>query len=134
MKQMFLAIMALALSCILSQSAAFAQTQNQQTPEEMATAQADKLADLLDLEGWQVFYVDSVLQTNYKLLQDELQDLQKSKVENYDLYTGVRDKWMDRIDTAFKSFFTEDQWAKYLKSGAAKAQKLREKRAQKSKK
>ena len=43
---------------------AYAQEQGEQkqpTPEEMAAKEADRLADLLKLEYWQVFYVDSTL-------------------------------------------------------------------------
>jgi hypothetical protein len=35
---------------------------------------------------------------------------------------------MDQIDATYKRIFNEKQWAAYLKSGAAKAQKARAKR------
>ena len=35
---------------------------------------------------------------------------------------------MEQIDKTYKKFFTPQQWAAYLKSGAAKQQKAREKR------
>lgn len=38
---------------------------------------------------------------------------------------------MEQIDHAFRKFFTDEQWAAYLKQGAAKAQKARAKRAAK---
>lgn len=96
--------------------------------EEMATKEADRLATLLKLEDWQVFYVDSTLQHDYAALQEEYEKLQKSKVENTDLYIMVRDKWMDQIDRAYRKFFNDTQWNAYLRSGAAKQQKAREKR------
>jgi periplasmic protein CpxP/Spy len=107
-----------------------AQDQEQKipTPEEMATKEADRLADLLKLEDWQVFYVDSTLQHDYAACQDEMKKLQAARVDNVDMYTAVRDRWMEQIDRTYKSFFTDEQWAAYLKSGAAKAQKAREKR------
>ena len=107
-----------------------AQDQEQKipTPEEMATKEADRLADLLKLEDWQVFYVDSTLQHDYAACQDEMKKLQTARVDNVDMYTAIRDRWMEQIDRTYKSFFTDEQWAAYLKSGAAKAQKAREKR------
>jgi hypothetical protein len=35
---------------------------------------------------------------------------------------------MEQIDVTYKKIFTEKQWAAYLKSGAGKAIKAREKR------
>ena len=110
------------------------QEQKVPTPEEMAAKEADRLADLLKLEYWQVFYVDSTLQHDFAAYQEDIQKLQMSKVDNYDLYTLTRDKWMERIDKTYKKIFTPGQWAAYLKSGAAKEQKARERRKAKSEK
>lgn len=110
---------------------AYAQEQGEQkqpTPEEMAAKEADRLADLLKLEYWQVFYVDSTLQHDYAAWQEEVKKLQAARVDNYDLYTITSDKWMEQIDRTYKKLFTPQQWAAYLKSGAAKQQKAREKR------
>ncbi len=123
----FLAMTAFALT-------ARAQQEKPPTPEEMAAKEADRLEQLLELEPWQVFYVDSTLQHDYAALQRELTELQKAKVENYDLYITIRDRWSDQIDRSYHRFFTEAQWAKYLKSGAARAQKARDKRREKAEK
>ena len=40
----------------------------------------------------------------------------------------IHDKWMEKIDAAYKKIFNPEQWAAYLKSGAAKQQKARDKR------
>lgn len=110
-----------------------AQSQDKQpTTEELAAKEAERLENLLDLEPWQVFYVDSTLQHDYAAMQAELADLQQSKVENYDLYINVRDKWMEQIDRSYQKYFAPEQWAKYLKSGAARAQKARDKRKAKA--
>ena len=53
-------------------------------------------------------------------------------VEKGDMYIMVQDKWMDQIDATYKRIFTEEQWAAYLKQGAAKAQKARAKRKPKN--
>ena len=110
---------------------AFAQEQDQKTPtpEEMAAKEADRLGDLLKLEDWQIFRVDSTLQNDFAALQAEMEKMQKSRVDNYDLYMFIRDKWMDQIDNTYRKIFTDSQWAAYLKSGAGKQQKARENRA-----
>lgn len=116
---------------------AFAQEQEEQkvqTPEEMAAKEADRLGDLLKLEYWQVFYVDSTLQHDFTALQDEMNKLQSARVENYDLYMSVRDKWFEQIDNTYKKIFTPEQWTLYLKTGAAKNIKAREKRKEKMQK
>ena len=99
---------------------------------ELAAQEADRLQKLLDLEDWQVFYVDSTLQVNYSKLQKEMESLQKSKVSNTSIYQEARDKFMDNLDAAYRKFFTDEQWAAYLKSGAAKQQKQRAKRREKA--
>ena len=116
---------------------AFAQEQEEQkvqTPEEMAAKEADRLGELLKLEYWQVFYVDSTLQHDFTALQDEMNKLQSARVENYDLYMSVRDKSFEQIDNTYKKIFTPEQWALYLKTGAAKNIKAREKRKEKMQK
>ena len=94
----------------------------------MAAKEADRLGDLLKLEDWQIFRVDSTLQNDFAALQAEMEKMQKSRVDNYDLYMFIRDKWMDQIDNTYRKIFTDSQWAAYLKSGAGKQQKAREKR------
>ena len=96
--------------------------------EELMSQEADRLGETLDLADWQIFYVDSTLQHDYIALDAELKDLQKSKVGNTDIYVAVQDKWMQQIYNTFQKIFDEDQWNAYLKSGAAKQQKARDKR------
>lgn len=110
-------------------SCACAQEQGQE-PDiiQFAEDEADKLQRLLDLDDWQTFYVDSTLKHDYAAMRDELDRLSKSKVSNVSLYISIQDKWMDAIDASYKKFFNEQQWAAYLKSGAAKQQKQRAKR------
>ena len=108
----------------------FAQSQDNKEPsmEELASQEADRLGATLDLADWQIFYVDSTLQHDYIALDAELKDLQKSKVGNTDIYVAVQDNWMQQIYNTFQKIFDEDQWNAYLKSGAAKQQKARDKR------
>ena len=132
MKRMFLSILACSLFLLGAALGALAQ-QKERTPEEIASQEAERLETLLSLEGWQVFYVDSILQNNYSHMQAELYGLRDSKVENVDLYVSVRDKWNQLTYDAFSKVFNEDQWNRYLKSGAGKEMKLRQKRAAKAK-
>lgn len=95
---------------------------------EQAENEADRLQRVLDLEDWQVFYVDSTLKHDLPAMKAEYDKLQTSKVTNASMYQAVQDKWMEQIDATYKKIFNEQQWAAYLKSGAARAQKARAKR------
>ena len=98
---------------------------------ESVEREIDRLANSLKLEDWQVFYVDSILTHDYEAMRDELKTLQAAKMSNQDTYTLVQDKWMEQIYNSLQKVFDEDQWAKYLKSGAAREKKARDKRAAK---
>ena len=131
------------LTCLLAAISALAaplKAQNQQpmTPEqqekqlmEFIDKEVQRLSGLLNLEYWQEFYVDSILNHDIRARQEELLGLQKARVENTDLYMAISDKWMEKIDDSFKRFFTPEQWEKYQKSGAKRASKEREKRKNK---
>lgn len=122
-----------ALAALFFTQAMSAQTQPQQkSVYEQAEEEADRLQRLLDLEDWQVFYVDSTLKHDFPAMMDECEKLQKSKVANASIYIAVQDKWMDKIDASYRRIFNEEQWAAYLRNGAARAQKAREKRKAKS--
>ena len=90
--------------------------------------EADRLQRILDLEDWQVFYVDSILKHNFPAMREEFEQLSKQKVSNTSLYMSVQDKWLEKTDSAYMKIFTKEQWAAYLKSGAGKQQKARAKR------
>ena len=107
---------------------ASAQEQKQPDIYQQAETEADRLQKLLDLEDWQVFYVDSTLKHDWPAMIAEYDDLRMKKVSNSSMYQAVQDKWMEQIDATYRRIFTDEQWAAYLKSGAAKAQKAREKR------
>ena len=131
----------LAAALFLGGPALLAQNQGPQTPEqrekqrlEFIDKEVKRLSEQLDLEYWQEFYVDSTLTHDYKALQEELEDLQKTKVGNADIYQGVQDKWMQQIDDSYQRFFSEEQWAKYWKSTGQRAKKARDKRAAKAEK
>ena len=118
------------------------QNQNQLTPEEQKLKQrmeyidneVKRLSDQLNLEYWQEFYVDSTLTHDLAAMQDELEDLQKTKVNNTAIYQSVQDKWMQQIDDTYKRFFSEEQWKKYWKATGQRNQKARDKRKAKAEK
>ena len=122
--------------------AAFLMAQeNNKTPEqrekemyEAIQAQVDHLTESLELEGWQTFYVDSILTHDYKALQAEIAALSTSKVSNADLFYDAQDKWMEKMYQSLHKVFNEEQWSKYLKSGAQRDKKARDKRAAKKNK
>lgn len=133
-------LLSVILGAALSVFAASAQSQQPQTPEqrekqllEFIDKEVQRLSSQLDLEYWQEFYVDSTLTHDYKAMTAELERLSSAKVENTDLYIAVQDRWAEQIDASYKSFFTEEQWNKYWKTGAKKAQQARDKRKNKKK-
>ncbi len=136
MKNFFLAVMCLAFSVLT----AYAQ-QGMPSPEEQEKKMAefigkeiDRFETSLKLEDWQVFYVDSILNHDYRAMQEELNSLASAKVSNSDIYMKTSDKWAENIYQAFRKVLNDDQWTKYLKSGAAREKKAREKRKAKMEK
>lgn len=131
----------LAAALLAGTVALHAQNQGQQTQEqrekqrlEYIDTQVKRLVDQLDLEYWQEFYVDSTLTHDLVAMEEELTELQKTKVSNSDLYQNVQDKWLQQIDDSYKRFFTEEQWKKYWKTTGQRAQKARDKRKAKAEK
>ena len=109
----------------------------QQQPEnpdvyEQAELEADRLQRVLDLEDWQLFYVDSTLKHDLPAMMAEIEGLRAAKVSNSSMYIAVQDKWLEHIDETYRKIFNDEQWAAYLKNGAAKAKKARDKRKAKA--
>ena len=118
------------LAGILSVTSMAMAQEPQKQPDvyEQAETEADRLQQILDLEDWQVFYVDSTLKHDLPAMMAEYDKLRAAKVSNTSMYQAVQDKWMEQVDATYKRIFSPQQWAAYLKSGAAKAQKARDKR------
>lgn len=117
---------------VLGICASAQQQEKQPDVYEQAEQEADRLQRLLDLEDWQVFYVDSTLKHDIPAMMAEYDKLRDSKVNNSAMYYAVQDKWMDKIDESYRRIFNDEQWKAYLKGGAGKAQKLRAKRKAKA--
>lgn len=96
-------------------------------------AQIESLTRSLELEDWQVFYVDSIMTHDYGEMSAELKALRDAKVGNADVYQLTQDKWMEQMYQSLNKVFDSRQWAKYLKSGAARDKKARDKREAKRK-
>ena len=122
----------IAVCLFLGSFALSAQEQKQPDIYQQAETEADRLQCLLELEDWQVFYVDSTLKHDWPAMIEEYEKLRTSKVANASMYQVVQDKWMEQIDNTYKKIFNPQQWAAYLKSGAGKMQKAREKRKAKA--
>ena len=106
----------LAAALLLGTVTLSAQNQGPQTPEqkekqllEFIDREVKRLSDQLELEYWQEFYVDSTLNHDYHALQEEMEELQKTKVGNTDIYQNVQDKWMQQIDDSYHRFFNEER-------------------------
>lgn len=128
MKVLLLPVLMLAGMLAVSVEASAQEQQKQPDVYEQAETEADRLQRVLDLEDWQVFYVDSTLKHDFPAMMAEYDKLRAAKVSNASMYQVIHDKWMEQIDATYKKIFNPQQWAAYLKSGAAKAQKAREKR------
>ena len=129
MKKLFLA----AIVSLISMMPLAAQ--NQMSPEEkekklseFIQKEVDKFETSLKLEDWQVFYADSILNHDYRAMQDELDELMEKKVSNADIFAQTSDKWSEKIYDAMHKILYEEQWTKYLKMGAAREKKARDKR------
>ena len=96
--------------------------------DEFIQNQVSNLENSLKLETWQTLYVDSILNHDYRAMQDELDNLSSAKVSNTDIYIRTQDKWNEQIYQALSKVMNEAQWNKYLKMGAAREKKFRDKR------
>ena len=134
LKSVFIFLFAfLSLSCL----GAYAQEQpedEEKKLEESIELALEQLEKNLQLESWQVFYLDSIMRHDYTTMRDELKQLQSAKVANTDLYYQIQDKWMDKMYYAFQGVLNGDQWTKYTKGTVAREKKARDKRAAKRQK
>lgn len=114
---------------VFAQEQPFSEEEQKQKMYEFIDKQIEEYENSLDLDGEQVFFVDSILTHNYFAMSDELADLSNRKVTVTGLYQEIQDKWFEETYQAFKKILTEEQWQKYLKTGGMKDKKARDKRA-----
>lgn len=122
-------------AALLLVTGAFVSAQEQKSPEQqekemyaMIEKEVEKYTNTLDLDMAQEFYVDSILTHDYFAMRAEMQEKSQARVANSDVYVAIQDKWAEKIYQAFYRVLDEEQWAKYLKNGAARDKKARDKR------
>ena len=125
-------IVLISLAMLPGINAAWAQQPEEPDLYEQVQKETERLQRILELEDWQAFYVDSTLIHDFSAMMADYEKLQSSKVSNTSMYQAAQDKWMEQIDATYKKIFSEKQWNAYLKSGAAKMIKAREKRKAKA--
>ena len=130
----YLILSALCIAIVSAGAAA----QDNKTPEqrekefyEAIEKQVERMEEQLNLEIWQVFYVDSILTHDYKAMQEEFVEMSAAKMSNSDLFYDVQDKWMEQMYQSLRKVLNDEQWAQYEKTGAARDKKARDKRAAK---
>ena len=126
----FCLALALALSVPLMAQQQSPEDQEKKLRESIETM-LEKYEKTLELEYWQVFYLDSIMTHDYGAMMKELESKSKAKVENSDIYIQVQDKWNEQMYNSFRKVLNEEQWNKYLKQGAARDKKSRDKRQEK---
>lgn len=114
---------------------AFSSAQEQKSPEQiekdmyaMIEKEVEKHTNTLELDMAQEFYIDSILTHDYFAMRAEMMEKSQARVANNDVYVAIQDKWAEKIYQAFRRVLDDEQWAKYLKNGAAREKKARDKR------
>lgn len=123
-----LAVLLMPLCLSAQQQSPLDDPQQQKKFYESIEKTLDEYTNSLKLENWQVFKADSVLVHDYMAMMREMEELNRARVGSADYYQKIQDKWNERIFNAFHGFLNESQWQKYLKTGASKEKKNRDKR------
>lgn len=93
-----------------------AQEQPQQkSPEEIAAIEVGHWESTLNLTPTQVFYVDSILNHNYKSMYDEIDKMKGMGMQSPETYRTVQGKWIEKNVVAMKGVLDEQQYISYLK-------------------
>lgn len=91
------------------------QQQPQKTPVEIAAEQADRLQRDLKLDNYQVFVVDSTMQTNLAGVMNEFEQMKKGGMQNPESYREVQKIWQKKTDDTFERIMTLEQFDRYLR-------------------
>ena len=108
-------LLLIATIVLLGANSAFAQDDKEITPEEYAAKQVKSLTSKLQLTESQEFYVDSILTTNYVGLKNQIDDMQRSGMQDPENYRRCSEMWQDKTIAAMKKVLDEQQFIKYLK-------------------
>jgi hypothetical protein len=116
-KILFIAILVALTSSLRAQT----QQQETKTPEETAVEQALKLQRDLKLSDYQLFYVDSILQTNFVGQYQEFEKMKASGLQSQKSYEDVFNKWKTKTEDAFEKILDKTQFEKFLKLSGVSA-------------
>ena len=115
--------------------ATFAQQQVEpKSVEEIAMEEAVRLEKELKLEPHQAFYIDSILQHDMKALDEEMQAMRSSGMQDMKQYQTVKEKWINKMKESFKLVLTEEQYIKYLKDVGLYNKEMKKNKGSKKKK
>lgn len=117
------------LACAPAFSQQPTEAEREKQVREYIDKEIEKYENVLELEYWQVFLLDSILTNNIGAMQAEAMQLSAAKVSNTDIYRSVQDKWDEATYQGVRKILDDGQWAKYCKMGAARDKKARDKRA-----
>ena len=124
-------ILVSALIFSLSQTVCLAQQANPQKElsiEEVAAKQIEDMVERYNLDDYQAFKLDTLLQHFVPIYSAEIKRVKDSGAAQSASFQSVTDKWADFFDSEYQKIFTEEQWARYMKSTAGREKKKRDKR------
>lgn len=125
-------LLILFVTIFLTSLTTFAQQQGEvKSVEEVAIEEAIRLEKKLNLEPHQAFYIDSILQHDMKAMDNEMQALRSSGMQDFRHYEDVRTRWIEQMKNSFQKVLTEEQYIIYLKDVGLYA---KEKKKEKEKK
>ena len=124
------AFLTAALLAFFCPQSVYAQEQSEDEQLEMLIEQQfEGLTSQYKLDEVQQFYLDSILQHDYRKMYEELQQMRKTGANSNESYTKISQKWQDMIDDALQQrVFTPEQWEKYMKSAYGKEKQKRQKK------
>lgn len=103
---------------LLLSGAVVAQAQEQpqqKSPEEIAALEIEHWESLLKLDQTQIFYVDSILNHNYKAMFDEIEKMKGMGMQSPETFRAIQGKWVEKNVVAMKGVLDEQQYIGYLK-------------------
>lgn len=110
------------------------QEQKEKSPVEIAYEQTEMLRESLNLTHYQVFKVDSILQSNIAGVVNQFEEMKKSGLQNPDSYREVQKRWQTKTDSEFEKLFTLEQFERYLKLSGMPSKERKKKMAELRKK
>lgn len=129
MKKLFAIFALMAASLSGFGQAPLSQEEREKMLYEAIDKEIERYSGMLELEDWQIFMIDSTLSHDLRAMTDELSALSTAKVSNASAYQATQDKWTEAIYQSYMRILNPAQQKKYLKAGAEKAKKNRDKRA-----